>query len=83
MNDRKVLKTKDVIVRKGKKYYPSRYYIEKYDLSNIELRNARAIYGLPYVKDGSYYYYYNEQEFNDFYAGRIGKPTREYNRKEA
>lgn len=77
-----MIRTEAYIKRNNKTYYPTSYYINKYDVTGIDMRNNREVYALPYVKVGGNYYY-NEQDFNDFYAGKIGKPTREYNRKEA
>ena len=75
-------RAKAYIRHKDMIYYPTSYYTNKYDVTGTDMRNNRITYGLPFVKAGENYYY-NEQEFNDFYAGKIGKPTREYNRKEA
>lgn len=58
------------MVHDGKEYYISLHFIYKYNLSKNALQRARKN-GLPYIKVRGVYFY-NEQEFHDYYAGRIG-----------
>lgn len=62
----------DYIERKGRIYYPTTYYIDKYKVSDNEMSVNRRKYELPYIKIGNRYYH-AEEDFNDFYAGKIGK----------
>ena len=62
---------KDIeIKRSDRTYLRASYYMEKYDLTQYALRQAEKN-GLPCVKDCGVSWY-NEQEFHDYYAGRIG-----------
>lgn len=68
MNDRKM-------ICGGREYLPASYYMEKYDLTQYALRQAEKN-GLPCIKVRGVFYY-NEQEFHDYYAGRIGNDVEE------
>ena len=63
MNDTK-------LIRDGKVYYIALHFIYKYDMTQDALRKAKKN-GLPYIKEHGISYY-NEQDFHDYYAGRIG-----------
>ena len=56
-------------------YLPASYYIKKYDLTQYALRQAEKN-GLPCIKARGVSYY-NEREFHDYYAGRIGNDVEE------
>ncbi len=58
------------MIHDGKEYRISPHFIYKYNLSKTALQRARKN-GLPYIKVRGVYFY-NEQEFHDYYAGRIG-----------
>ncbi len=55
----------------GKEYRQGGYYMKLYSLCSQDLLEAREN-GLPYIKQGRYYYY-NEQDFHDYFSGKIGK----------
>ena len=63
------------LTRGGREYLPAAYYMEKYDLTQYALRQAEKN-GLPCIKARGVSYY-NEQEFHDYYAGRIGNDVEE------
>ena len=63
------------LTRGGREYLPASYYMEKYDLTQYALRQAEKN-GLPCIKARGVSYY-NEQEFHDYYAGRIGNDVEE------
>lgn len=59
----------------GKEYRHGGYYMKLYSVTNAIMHEARDN-GLPYIKQGRYYYY-NKQDFFDYWAGKIGKDVRE------
>lgn len=56
--------------RGGREYLPATYFMEKYELSRNALRQAKKN-GLPYIEQRGVTYF-SEQEFHDYFAGRIG-----------
>lgn len=58
------------LIRDGKAYYTALYFINEYSMTSDAIRKAR-INGLPYIKERGAFYY-NEQDFHDYFAGRIG-----------
>lgn len=58
------------LIRDGKEYHVSLHFIYKYNLTTQALNKAKKN-GLPHIKVRGVSYY-NEQDFHDYYAGRIG-----------
>lgn len=63
MNDTK-------LIRDGKVYHMSLHFKYEYGMTSKALCKAKKN-GLPYIKEHGISYY-NEQDFHDYYAGRIG-----------
>lgn len=66
----------DYVDEDGKLYKPLAYYCKKYDL-NINLLHAHKYNGLTYINEGRYSFI-NEDDFHDYFAGKIGNPTKEW-----
>ena len=62
------------IIRGGREYHISPHFIYKYNLTKDALRRARKN-GLPYIKESGVYFY-NENDFHDYFAGRIGNDVK-------
>lgn len=58
------------IERDGKIYHTAKFYLDKYELLDQDLRVARNN-GLPYIMLKSTRFY-NETDLHDYYSGRIG-----------
>lgn len=60
----------------GKPYKHYAYYLQEYDM-NFEFLNTQKKNGLPYIIH-NHNTFINEQDFHDYFAGKIGKPTKEW-----
>lgn len=56
--------------RGGREYLPAAHFMKKYELSASALRQAKKN-GLPYIEERGVSYF-SEQDFHDYFAGRIG-----------
>lgn len=65
------VKEYDAVECDGKTYRDGGWFMKKYSIDTTSLKNARDN-GLPFIVRERVYFYC-ERDFNDYFAGRIGR----------